>query len=332
MGLLMKINFQTLTAAGCLTISAACAATPNTATDPDRQHTVKSLKVTILSTMLADTGIGEWGFSALIEADENRILFDAGNRPDTVLKNADELNVDLTDIAHVLLSHNHFDHTGGLLPLRRALSPKNEIALSTAHVGDAMFAQRKTGDGKPIENMINMKAPYEAAGGTFIKHRHPHQLFPGVWITGPIPRTHPERNWFGSGTVKIQDGWVEDNVPEELALVIHTDKGLVVITGCAHAGTVNTVEYAQKLFANAPVHALIGGMHLLAASDQTLDWTGRKLRAAKLQHLLGAHCTGLEAVYQLRRSAGLTRKTALVAAVGSSFTLHKGIDPLKLAR
>src|SRR5258707_4271273 len=85
-------------------------------------HRVKSLKIRVLSTMLtADEGIGEWGFSALVEVDGRRILFDTGARPDTVLNNAKDLGVDLTSVTDVHLSHNHRDHTGGLMTLRTAM-------------------------------------------------------------------------------------------------------------------------------------------------------------------------------------------------------------------
>src|SRR5262245_31878022 len=84
---------------------------------------VRSLKLVVLSTMLADTkGVGEWGFAALVEADGHRLLFDTGNRPETVLKNASELGIELADVTDVVLSHHHGDHTGGLLTLRRELS------------------------------------------------------------------------------------------------------------------------------------------------------------------------------------------------------------------
>src|SRR5205814_6233262 len=86
---------------------------------------VGSLRVLVLSTMLADEGVGEWGYAALVEVDGHRILFDTGARPDTVLTNAKELGVDLSTITDVVLSHNHDDHTGGLLTLRRTFARKN---------------------------------------------------------------------------------------------------------------------------------------------------------------------------------------------------------------
>ncbi len=95
---------------------------------------VHSLKVTLLSTMLvgSTTGMGEWGFSALIEADGHRILLDTGAHPDTVLQNAHDLNIDLSDVKEVVLTHNHWDHVSGLMTLRKEMMKKNPSALSVA--------------------------------------------------------------------------------------------------------------------------------------------------------------------------------------------------------
>jgi len=153
-----------------------------------------------------------------------------------------------------------------------------------------------------------------------------------VWLTGPVPRRYPERNWGAPMSIVTARGLVPDSIPEDMALVVNTDKGLVVVTGCGHAGTINTLEYAREVVAPEPLYALIGGLHLFAATEEALAWTAGKLRAAGLVNLLGAHCTGIEAVFRIRQLAGLTRRTAVVAAVGSSFDLDRGIDPLALAQ
>ena len=100
---------------------------------------VKQLKVTVLSTMLAGDpgrGVGEWGFAALLEADGHRLLIDTGARADTVLHNAAELGLDLSTVSDVVLTHNHDDHTGGLITLRRELAKQNPPALSRANTID----------------------------------------------------------------------------------------------------------------------------------------------------------------------------------------------------
>jgi len=283
--------------------------------------------------MLADRGIGEWGFAALIEADGHRILFDTGARPDTVLQNATELGVDLHNVEEVILSHNHGDHTGGLLALRRTLAKQAPNALSRTHVGRGIFWGRRPNP--RWQAMPEVKLAYAGLGGNFVEHDKPAEIHPGVWVTGPVPRIHPERNWgMGSqvGQVESPAGPVEDNIPESMSLVINTPQGLVVISGCGHAGIVNTLEYARKTVRQAPIHAAVGGFHLLSASDSHLKWTATKLSGVELRNFVGAHCTGIDAVYQLRALMGLSRAEAVVGAVGASFSLEDGIDPLLLAR
>jgi 7,8-dihydropterin-6-yl-methyl-4-(beta-D-ribofuranosyl)aminobenzene 5'-phosphate synthase len=306
----------------------------STAPPSPPSHQVRSLRVTVLSTMLTDLhGVGEWGFAALVEVDGRRLLFDTGARPETVLDNARELGIDLSGVTDVVLSHHHWDHTGGLIPMREALSKQNPAALSRAHVAEGIFLSRPSPeDGKETNQMIARRAAYEAAGGKFLIHSRPVEILPGVWLTGPVPRRHPERLWAHSARLKTPQGVVEDSIPEDASLIIDTPEGLVVITGCGHAGIINTIEYARTAVRPAPAYAVIGGLHLFRASDQELEWTAMKLKGFGLVHLLGAHCTGVEAVFRIRQRAGLTRKTGVVGAIGSSFSLAGGIDPLDLAR
>ncbi len=121
-------------------------------------------------------------------------------------------------------------------------------------------------------------------------------------------------------------------MPDSQSLVLDTEKGLVVLSGCGHAGIVNTLEYARTAIRSAPIHAAIGGFHLLNADDKQLTWTSTQLRAMGLAHFLGAHCTGIEAVFRIREEAGLSRRTCVVGAVGATFSLKNGLDPRQLAR
>lgn len=300
---------------------------------------VKTVKVTVLSTMLVGgagaSGMGEWGFAAVVDADGRRILIDTGARAETVLKNVAELKVDLSDITDVVLTHNHGDHTGGLLALRREFMKKNPRALSRVHVPQGIFLSRRTAGGVDTNGLTPIKAEYESIGGQFVEHAEPFALAPGVWLLGPVPRVNPERNFGGLGSgssLQTPAGPIEDNVPEDTAVVVNTSNGLVVISGCGHAGIINTLEYARKIVRDVAVEAAIGGFHLFAATDEVLEWTGQRLRALGVRHLLGAHCTGIEAVFRLRQLTGLARSTAVVGAVGSAFTLGKGIESPPLAR
>jgi 7,8-dihydropterin-6-yl-methyl-4-(beta-D-ribofuranosyl)aminobenzene 5'-phosphate synthase len=305
------------------------------AADPPAAHRVHALKVTVLVTNLAGdghAGDGEWGFSALVEVDGRKILYDTGASSDMTLRNAQALKIDLSDVEEVVLSHNHWDHVGGLMTLRRELSKANPRAMSRVHVGARIFEPRWDASGEDRNGLKLIKAEYLATGGTFIVHDKPVELLTGVWLTGPVPRPNDEKNWFPGLTLDSKQGRIEDNVPEDSALLFDTDTGMVILTGCAHAGIVNIAEYARTVVGKKPIVALVGGLHLFAASDQVLAWTGGKLKSYGVQSLLGAHCSGIEAVFRLREILGLTRKTAIVGASGSSFTLNQGFDPRRIAQ
>jgi 7,8-dihydropterin-6-yl-methyl-4-(beta-D-ribofuranosyl)aminobenzene 5'-phosphate synthase len=290
---------------------------------------LRSLKITILSTMLADEGIGEWGFAALVEADGKKLLFDTGARPNTVLENARELKIDLSDVQDVILSHFHDDHTAGLMTLRREFMKKNPAAFSQVHVGKGIFLERR---GKDTNPMIAIKKEYEATAGKFIEHDKPDEIAFGVWLTGPIPRIYPEKNYPQGIEVSADGHWVEDNLPEDQSLVFNTSSGLVLLAGCGHAGLINTLEYARKVIRRAPVDAAIGGFHLFNAKDETIDWTADKLKEFQTAQILGAHCTGIESVYRLRQRLGLNRHTCVVGTVGATFDLRDGIHTGAIAQ
>jgi 7,8-dihydropterin-6-yl-methyl-4-(beta-D-ribofuranosyl)aminobenzene 5'-phosphate synthase len=294
---------------------------------------VHSLKVTLLSTMLVgDTkGLGEWGFSALIEADGHRVLLDTGAHPDTVLQNARDLKIDLSDVKEVILTHNHWDHVTGLITLRKEMMKTNPAALSVVHVARGIFYSRPGPDGED-NKMIAVKKEYEATGGKFVEHDDASEILPGWWLTGPVPRKFPEHNWSSTGKVQTPDGLVEDTIPEDQSLVLNTPEGLVVITGCGHAGIINILTFVREQFPNEPVDAVIGGLHLFPATDDQLNWTADKMKDFKVAHLIGAHCTGIEAVYRIRERLALPRTAAVVGTVGSTFVLGEGIHPGQLAK
>ena len=290
-----------------------------------------NVTVTVVSTMLAERGIGEWGFAAVVEVDRRRWLFDTGARPDTVLQNAEAMKIDLASITDVILSHHHWDHTGGLLTLRKALMAKNPSALSVAHVASGIFRSRRaTGDAE-ANPMIAARTAYEATGGRFVEYESTRPLQRGVWLSGPVPRRYDERNW--SGSLRVQEGasYVDDTLPEDQALIVATARGLTVVTGCGHAGIGNILAFAQAAHPGT-VRAVVGGLHLLTADEAQLVWTAERMRAAGVAHLLGAHCTGIEAVYRMRAPAGLTSASAVVGSVGSSYDDAAGIRPGILAR
>ena len=296
----------------------------------------EAVEVTILSSNLANGAtIGEWGFSALIQVDDKCILFDAGRYPDTVLRNAKVLNVDLSCVTDVVLSHFHFDHTTGLLPLFNKIRAENPNAFQRIHVAKGFFLSRQTprmsGDDE-WNGMIAARKELEAQGVEFRIYSEPTEIMPSIWVTGPVVRTHKENTYNKSFRMRVDNEWVQDFVPDSQGLTIVTVEGPIVLLGCGHSGSVNLLEQVQRSIQSHPILALMGGMHLFAASEVELDWTAKKLNDIGIQHLMAGHCTGIEPLMRLREKLNLDRKTAVVGAVGSRFVLGEGIYPTNIAR
>jgi 7,8-dihydropterin-6-yl-methyl-4-(beta-D-ribofuranosyl)aminobenzene 5'-phosphate synthase len=281
---------------------------------------VAKLKITVLSTMVADLkGVGEWGFSALVETDSSRILFDVGGRPNTVRDNVAELKVDLSGIRQVVLSHNHLDHTAGLAAIRQQFP--DGVTASVVYIASGFFVRTAV----PVGMLKADSSAYVSSGGRFVVIDRPQNIAPGTYLTGPVPRRYPEKNYLPGKTLATPSGVVEDNVPEDMSMVIRTSRGLVLLTGCGHAGIVNTLEYVAQQFPGEHVVAVVGGMHLLDAKDEQLDWTANRLKSMGIRYFLGAHCTGLNSVYRIREVTGMTKENCLVGTVGATFDLEQGI-------
>jgi len=298
------------------------------------------ITITVLTTNTADVGPfdgvtqGEWSFAAWVEVGERAYLFDTGWSPDNVLHNAEVMGIDLSVAEDVILSHNHVDHTGGLETLRRAMSQRNPRALTRIHVAAGIFASRPGPAGVESNPMVDLRARIEALGSTFIVHSEPAEIAPGVWVTGPVPRVHEERNYgTGPDAIVVLNGIaVPDVIPESQSLIVTGASGPVMVSGCGHAGLINSLQYVSEAISPLPPRAAIGGFHLYSASDETLDWTGALLAEMGLQHFIGSHCTGFESVYAIRVRAGLSPSQALVGAIGTRYEGARGIVPGQINR
>ena len=200
---------------------------------------MKSLKVTIVTTMLSDgRGVGEWGFAALVEADERRILFDTGARPDTIIINSRELGINLNGIPDVILSHNHGDHTTGLVTLR------DQLRDARIHTGKGVFYSRQYPKGEGnflVANRSRLKVCVSS-------RRQARRTRAGCVAdrTGPAPVRSEN---FGAGPevrLVMPEGETSDTIPEDTSMVFDTAKGLVVLSGCGHAGIANTLVRADR--------------------------------------------------------------------------------------
>src|SRR5256885_9643369 len=172
-------------------------------------------------------GIGEWGFAALLEVDGRRLLIDTGARPETVLRNAQELGLDLSTVTDVVLTHNHSDHVGGLVTLRRELAKRNPAALARAHVAPGIFQSRLTPDGHEANGLLPLRAEYEASGGPVGQHSRPTEIMPGGWFTRPVPRPYQERNLSKGLPLRGPEGPARESIPEEPPGAGETQAGLI---------------------------------------------------------------------------------------------------------
>lgn len=293
----------------------------------------EKINITLLATNLSDqlgpmTTRGEFSFAAWVEVGDRAFLFDTGWSPSNVLSNAEILGIDLSRAEDLIVSHHHYDHVGGIETLRSELTKKNPNALSRVHVARGMFAPRPEPDGREDNLMIGIRQRMEATGVEFIIYEEPKEIAPGVWLTGPIPRVHDERNFpVGPGWMIEQAGKVvPDIVPESQVMIIQSKSGPIVITGCGHAGLINSLEYAGNI-SGVPPRAAIGGFHLYAASDEVMSWTARNIQTLGLDYLLGAHCTGVERTFVLRQLAGMDQEHSRAGSVGTQFNGEKGIIP-----
>ena len=183
--------------------------------------------------------------------------------------------------------------------------------------------------------MVGLRDRIEDTGATFIIYDRPGEISPGVWVTGPVPRQHEEYNYpVGPERMLIQeDGTrVPDTVPDSQALVVVANDGPILISGCGHAGMINTLEYVGSSISELPPQAAIGGFHLFAATPDVMSWTSERIAALGLKHFIGAHCTGIESVYEIRNLAGLDRDTARVGAIGTRYEAGRGIIPGRINR
>ena len=254
---------------------------------------MKTLKVTILVENTVGVPLGlvsEWGLSMLLNFSDERILFDTGEQGN-LIRNSQILDHDLRQVDRVILSHGHYDHTGGLLEFlqfRGRVPVYAHSGLFTGHYGRGLNGQEDKYIGVPFR-----PEQLASAGAEFHWHREPVELRPGLWLSGEIPRV----TLFERGDDKLvehrEGQTVQDIMLDDFSLFYVTDQGLVIILGCAHAGLVNIVEHAKQVTGESRVTAIIGGTHLGPASldqqQQTIDY----LKGLSLTCLAPNHCTGL---------------------------------------
>ncbi|OGO05189.1 MAG: hypothetical protein A2Y91_00695 [Chloroflexi bacterium RBG_13_54_8] len=254
------------------------------------------VKITTLSENTANYGfLAEWGLSILVEVDGLRILVDTGLSFSAV-HNAQLMGIDLSTIDRIVLSHGHADHTGGL---RQVLRIKGEVeVIGHPDIWAAKYVQRDQA-GKRYCGMPFSREELESRGARFNLAREPVHITEHVMTTGEVLMLSEYEEIEGNLFTKEKGVFRPDPLADDLALVVDTDFGLVVILGCSHRGIVNTLRHAQKLTGKELVYAAIGGTHLFRASKERIGKTIADLKEMGIQRLGVSHCTGFTASAQL---------------------------------
>jgi 7,8-dihydropterin-6-yl-methyl-4-(beta-D-ribofuranosyl)aminobenzene 5'-phosphate synthase len=245
--------------------------------------------------------MAEWGLSILVESPEGSILLDAGAST-SVVHNADILGIDLCKIERIVLSHGHFDHTGGLRTLLTKMKRQVEII---AHP-DILAPKYKRSEGKPDRyiGLLYQLQELESLGARFNFSRESQRLTRNILSTGEIPLETDFEQIEPGFFVKTADGWQPDSLADDQALVIETPQGLVMVLGCAHRGIINTLKQACKITGNSKIHLVLGGCHLKDASDEQVWQTISSLNEMGVHKLGVSHCTGMRATLMLAQTYG----------------------------
>jgi len=263
------------------------------------------MKITILceNTVGRRVGLGEHGFSALIETDHGNYLFDTG-RGDSVVKNSLELNKDLRTLKKIFLSHGHYDHTGGLpevLKLRGKVDvhAHPHAFLDRVHVVEENGKETKRFVGIPFK-----RSYLESLGANFILNKDFIEVEEGIFLTGEVPRKTSFEKLDPKLFTEIDGKTNPDVFLDDQSLVLNTEPGLIVILGCAHSGVINILNHVISKTGKDKFYAIVGGTHLDFLAPEQLEESIKALRKIHIERIGASHCTGMRGAFRLHQEFG----------------------------
>ena len=277
---------------------------------------LSQVKLTILSeNRVTDPNlIAEQGFSIFIETPNGNILFDTGQTR-AFLHNAQQLNIDLSYIDKIMLSHGHYDHTGGLpFFLQEVKAAKIICHPALTNKKYRVYPEGRKDIGVPWE-----KKEVESYGAKFIYKTRAYEVLSDVWISGEIPRNTPYEQIDETYQQRVSESYIHDEIHDDMSLIIKTEKGLIVLLGCGHAGPINSIKHAMRLTKTKHIYAVIGGMHLHHAPDEKIEKIMHNLELLNPEYLVPLHCTGFN---MINRMFNLFKERVKLLNVGDSFEIE----------
>lgn len=264
-----------------------------------------SIKLTILCENCVEKAspyglLGEYGFSCLVETAVGRYLFDTGGGL-TIINNAERLGIDLSRLDGIILSHGHFDHTGGL---KQVLEKTGSVAV---YAHPDLFTRRFSSHGGPIRNIgiAWEQKELELLGADFQLSKDPDKIAENILLSGCVPRINPYETGDSKLVIEIAEGkHGSDPLEDDLSLFLCTDKGLVILLGCAHAGLINIIDHAVAVTGEKRIHAVVGGTHLMYSGKDQLKSTMDRLERDNVTHIGASHCTGRNGALALAERFG----------------------------
>lgn len=255
----------------------------------------------------------EHGLSMLVEIDDQDILLDTGQSA-LVTENARSLGADLANVTAVVLSHGHYDHTGGLWHALGSARTAKVYAHPAAF--DAKYAKRGDGSCESIGSPLNEHLVKTRCAELVLSEK-PLEIASGVWMSGEVPRV---TSWETTRTPFYLDANCArrtDPLLDDQCVFFDSPNGPVILVGCAHAGIVNMLEHVASLTAKPYIHAVVGGIHLVNASTERIDKTIDAFRRFNVQRIGLGHCTGFDA---LRRFWDAFEERCFLLTVGARVT------------